>query len=119
MPYGCIGSSNPRGLGCVWRGLVIASLGLHGIFITCFLVAGQMYVNRRAQKDVRASAQAMLQVINGLGMLLGHLLVGWIRGAMREDYAGAFAIAAAVAGCLVLAFGIGFSGSAAVTAARD
>lgn len=98
------------------RGLVIASLGLHGIFISCFLVAGQVYVNRRAQKDVRASAQAMLQVINGLGMLIGHLLVGWIRGAMREDYAGAFAIAAVVAGTLVLAFGIGFSGSAAAAA---
>src|SRR5207302_289496 len=41
--------------------LVIASLGLHGVYITCFLVAGQVFVNQRAQIDIRASAQALLQ----------------------------------------------------------
>ncbi len=56
--------------------LTISSLALNGMFITCYLVAGQVFVNRRAAKDIRASAQALLQFLNGIGLLMGNLLVG-------------------------------------------
>src|SRR5205807_1897625 len=74
--------------------LVIACLGLQGIFITCYLVAGQVFVNSRARHDFRASAQGMLQFINGAGLLLGHLLVGWMRGGTPGDFVVPFATAA-------------------------
>ncbi len=90
----------------VW--LVVGSLGLHGLFITCYLVAGQVFVNRRAQKDIRASAQALLQFLNGLGLLVGHLLVGFIRSAAEGRFTPAFALAAALAGTLVVVFALGF-----------
>ncbi len=89
-------------------GLVIPSLGLHGIYITCFLVAGQVFVNRRAQKDIRASAQALLQFLNGVGMLMGNLLVGSIRSLDPDRFMPSFALAAALAGTLVVLFVAGF-----------
>jgi hypothetical protein len=88
--------------------LVIGSLGLHGVYITCFLVAGQVFVNRRAQQDIRASAQALLQFLNGLGLLAGHLLVGWIRSLDAGRFAPAFAMAAVLAGTLLIGFVLGF-----------
>ncbi|MCI0738905.1 MAG: MFS transporter [Gemmataceae bacterium] len=88
--------------------LVIASLGLHGVYITCFLVAGQVFVNRRAPKDIRASAQALLQFINGFGLLLGHLLAGWLRQLQGGDFGRAFAPAAILATALVVFFILGF-----------
>lgn len=88
--------------------LVIGSLGLHGVFITCYLVAGQVFVNRRAQQDIRASAQALLQFLNGLGLLLGNLLVGWLRTTYPGEFAPAFAVAAVVAATLVVVFALGF-----------
>ncbi|MCI0376374.1 MAG: MFS transporter [Gemmataceae bacterium] len=88
--------------------LVIASLGLHGLYITCFLVAGQVFVNRRAPKDIRASAQALLQFINGFGLLLGHLLAGWMRQVQEDDFSRAFAPAAILATALVVFFILGF-----------
>jgi MFS family permease len=89
-------------------GLVIPSLGLHGIYITCFLVAGQVFVNRRAQQDIRASAQALLQFLNGVGMLFGNLLVGAIRALAPDRFMPSFAVAAALAGTLVVVFVVGF-----------
>ena len=88
--------------------LVIGSLGLHGIFITCFLVAGQVYVNRRAPGDVRASAQALLQFINGMGLLVGHLSVGWVRWLCSEDFTLSFAPAAILAIVLAVVFALDF-----------
>lgn len=88
--------------------LVTASLALNGLCICCFLVAGQVYVNGRARGDVRASSQALLSFINGLGLLGGSLLVG----AVRAGFAGAtgptFATAAGVAFVSLLIFLLGF-----------
>lgn len=88
--------------------LVIASLGLHGIFVGCFVVAGQLFINRLARDDMRASAQGLIQLINGLGLLTGHFVVGWLRTDVGEDYSRAFVLGAIVAGMLVVAFGAGF-----------
>src|SRR5207253_10854777 len=55
-------------------GLVVASLALNGLFVTGFLIAGQVYVNSLAEGDVRASVQGLFGFINGLGQLAGNLL---------------------------------------------
>ena len=88
--------------------LVIASLALHGLFVSCFLVAGQLYINRLARDDMRASAQGLIQLINGLGLLTGHFLVGWLRAGVGDDYSSAFVPGAVVAGVVVVMFGVGF-----------
>jgi MFS family permease len=95
--------------------LVIASLGLHGIFITCFLVAGQVYINRQAAKDIRASAQALLQFINGIGLFSGNLLVGAIRTLDVRSFAPAFGVAAVLASVLAVLFLVGFRTEAEYT----
>src|SRR5262245_23641358 len=61
-------------------GLVIASLGLSGLYVCFFMIVGQVYVNSQATSDIRASAQALIAFSNGLGLLGGHLLAGWVRG---------------------------------------
>jgi nucleoside transporter len=51
--------------------LVVASLGFHGFGFAFFFVAGQIYVNNAAHKDIRASAQSLLAVALGVGGLIG------------------------------------------------
>lgn len=85
-------------------GLVISSLGLNGLFVTGFLVAGQVFVNKQATGDVRASAQSLLLFINGLGQFVGHLLIGFLRWANADDLPRAFAVAALITGVLFVLF---------------
>ena len=68
-------------------GLVALSLLLNGPCICCFVVTGQVFVNSRAHGDIRASAQALLATMTGLGMLAGSLLVGWVRERVHEAFA--------------------------------
>ncbi len=89
-------------------GLVIGSLALQGLCICCFLVAGQVFVNSRARGDFRASAQALLTFVNGLGLLIGNLLVGWVRHLAEGEFPVTFAVGAIIAILLVLIFAVGF-----------
>ena len=59
--------------------LVAGSLCFNGVCIAGFFVAGQVFVNSRVHDGLRASVQALLTFVNGLGMLLGNLLFGWLR----------------------------------------
>jgi nucleoside transporter len=62
-------------------GLVVASLALHGIGYTFFFVVSQIYVDKVAPTDIRASAQAMLTLFTlGIGNFLGTLFTQWILG---------------------------------------
>jgi hypothetical protein len=88
--------------------LVVGSLGLNGLCITGFLVAGQVFVNRQATGDLRASVQALLAFVNGLGMLAGNLLVGWVRWLNGGEFTRTFAVGAAIMACLLLLFLVGF-----------
>jgi nucleoside transporter len=59
----------------VMRPLVVASLALHGIGYTFFFVASQIFMERVAPPDIRASAQSLLTLVTlGLGNFLGTLL---------------------------------------------
>jgi len=68
----------------VW--LVIASLTLHGLGYTFFFFVGQMYVDKVAPPDVRASAQALIAVVTlGLGNFIGTQFTGIIMDLLKKD----------------------------------
>ena len=65
--------------------LMIASIGLHGFCFGFFFVPAQMYVDKAAGADFKASAQSFFVfVCYGLGAILGSVLAGYVR-----QYAGA------------------------------
>lgn len=68
----------------VW--LVIASLSFHGIGYTFFFFAGQMFVDKVAPPDIRASAQALIAVATlGLGNFIGTQFTGIILDFFKDD----------------------------------
>jgi MFS family permease len=88
--------------------LVVGSQVFNGLYISGFWVAGQVFVNHSAGSGLRASAQSLLTFANGVGMLCGHLLVGWLRDWTRDDLPRVFAVGAAATACLLLLFGAAF-----------
>jgi MFS family permease len=57
--------------------LMLLTIGLHGFAFGFFFVVAQMYVDRAASGDIKASAQNLLIfVIYGLGTILGSVLSG-------------------------------------------
>jgi hypothetical protein len=99
--------------------LVVGSLGLHGLCISCFIVAGQVFVNSQASSDIRASAQGLLGFLTGGGLLVGNLLVGLVRRQTDGDFTPAFAVGAVIASALAVAFAIGFPGEESDELAAD
>lgn len=66
--------------------LVVSSLTLHGLGYTFFFFAGQMYVDKVAPPDIRASAQALIAVITlGLGNFIGTQFTGLIMDYFKKD----------------------------------
>jgi MFS family permease len=62
--------------------LMISTIGLHGFAFGFFFVVAQMYVDRAASADIKASAQSLLIfVIYGLGTIIGSAVTGVIRNA--------------------------------------
>lgn len=90
-------------------GFVIGSLSLNGLCIGCFLVAGQVFINRHTAGDIRASTQALFTITTGLGNLIGNVLVGEVRYLVQEQFAATFAVAAVMAVILTGLFFAGFS----------
>jgi predicted MFS family arabinose efflux permease len=88
--------------------LVAGSLVLHGLYICCFLVAGQVFLNSRARGDVRVSMQGLFSCLAGMGLLIGNLSVGVVRERVQGDFTATFAVAAAVTAALLLVFLLGF-----------
>jgi len=67
------------------KALVIGSLALHGIGYTFFFVVSQIYVDKVAPDDIRASAQSLLTLATlGVGNFLGTQFTGWIMNYFRE-----------------------------------
>ncbi|HEY4308820.1 MAG TPA: nucleoside permease [Pirellulales bacterium] len=59
--------------------LLLVGLVLHGICYDFFFVASQIYVDKKAPRDMRASAQSLIAFITlGLGMFVGSNVSGWI-----------------------------------------
>ncbi|NBC27651.1 MAG: MFS transporter [Bacteroidetes bacterium] len=58
--------------------LLIVGIALHGVCYDFFFVTGQLYVDKKAPKNLRASAQGFFNLLTyGAGMLIGNYLLGW------------------------------------------
>lgn len=65
--------------------MTMVSIGLHGACVALFLVAGSLYVQEVAPKDIRASAQALYLVVTfGVGRILGAILAGRVQDFYKE-----------------------------------
>ncbi len=52
---------------------------LHGMCYDFFFLAGQIYVDQRAPREVRANAQGFIALVTlGLGMTIGNILNGYV-----------------------------------------
>ena len=52
---------------------------LHGICYDFFFVTGQIYVDKKASKDIQASAQGLFALVAyGVGMVIGAWISGWV-----------------------------------------
>ena len=73
-----------QGAGGNAAGLLYVGIILHGICYDFFFVSGQIYVDRKAPKELQASAQGFITLCTyGLGMLIG----AWISGLVVDAYA--------------------------------
>ncbi len=69
--------------GMVWAS--IASLALHGFCYVFFFVVAFIYTDMVAPPDIRASAQALINVaVLGVGLLVGSLFSGWLKDFFTE-----------------------------------
>jgi predicted MFS family arabinose efflux permease len=93
--------------------LIIGSLPLNGLYITGFMVAGQVYLNSQSEGDIRASLQGLQVFVSGMGLLIGNLLAGWLRQRTGGDLPATFATAFAITVGMLLLFLVGFRHSAA------
>ncbi|MBM3459460.1 MAG: MFS transporter [Armatimonadetes bacterium] len=60
--------------------LVVFSLTFHGIGFAFVFVTSQLYVDRIAPKDIRASAQSLLTLVTlGFGNWAGTIFSGWLK----------------------------------------
>lgn len=58
--------------------LIILGIALHGVCYDFFFVTGQLYVDKKAPKNLRASAQGFFNLLTyGAGMLIGNYMLGW------------------------------------------
>ncbi len=58
--------------------LILVGIALHGVCYDFFFVTGQLYVEKKAPKNLRASAQGFFNLLTyGVGMLIGNYMLGW------------------------------------------
>jgi MFS family permease len=88
--------------------LVAGALPLNGLCIAGYFVAGQVFVNSRVHEGLRASVQSLLTFVNGVGMLLGNFLFGWLRVRVGGELPLAFAVGALLMVGLFVVFVFGF-----------
>lgn len=59
--------------------MLYAGILLHGVCYDFFFVTGQIYVDKKAPREIQASAQGFLALVTlGLGMVIGNLINGYI-----------------------------------------
>jgi nucleoside transporter len=66
--------------------LLYLGIALHGICFDFFFVTGQLYTDKKADKEVQASAQGLISLITfGLGWFVGSLTAGKVIGLYKTD----------------------------------
>lgn len=99
--------------------MLLAGIALHGVCYDFFFVTGQLYTDRVAPREIRASAQALIGILTyGVGMLIGNFVLGkWgdyigLDGSSRDGWsADAFSfwgMPAAAALVVAIAFALSF-----------
>jgi nucleoside transporter len=96
--------------------MLYAGILLHGICYDFFFVTGQIYTDRKASKDIRASAQGLIALITyGVGIGLGSLLSGQVVDAFTvngiKDWRTIWYIPCAFAAVIALFFALTFKDS--------
>ncbi|HMH55607.1 MAG TPA: nucleoside permease [Gemmatimonadales bacterium] len=91
---------------------------LHGVCYDFFFVAGQIYVNQRANQRIRAAAQGLLTFVTlGLGLFIGAWISGSVvdansmsgtAGALSHDWRAIWLVPAGLAAGVLIIFSILF-----------
>ena len=71
--------------------LLYLGLALHGVCYDFFFVTGQLYIDKKAPKEIQAQAQGLIsQITFGLGWFFAVMLAGWVIDiyALKEVVAG-------------------------------
>ena len=99
---------------------------LHGVCYDFFFVAGQIYVNQRANERIRAAAQGLLTFVTlGLGLFIGAWISGSVvdansvrdaAGALSHDWRAIWLVPAGLAAGILVIFSVLFRPSLQVRA---
>ena len=95
----------------VW--MLYTGIVLHGVCYDFFFVAGQIYVDKAAPKDLRGAAQGLITFATyGAGLFIGTLLSGFIGEAYKtdpgHDWYSIWLIPAALAAVVLIGFFLTF-----------
>ncbi|MCS7209638.1 MAG: MFS transporter, partial [Fimbriimonadales bacterium] len=92
----------------VW--LSVAALALHGFCYVFFFVVAFIYTDRVAPRDVRSSAQALINVaVLGVGMLIGGFFAGWLKDFFTQDGVTNYTMVFLVPTVITIVAGIAFA----------
>jgi len=99
-------------------GMLYLGILLHGICYDFFFVTGQIYVDQKVSKDIRASAQGFIALITyGVGLGLGSFLSGRIIDAFTangvKDWETIWLIPCAFAAAISLLFALAYKDNSA------
>ncbi|MEW6207502.1 MAG: nucleoside permease [Acidobacteriota bacterium] len=86
---------------------------LHGVCYDFFFVTGQIYVDKKAPREIRASAQGLIALVTygvgiGLGSILSGKVVDWFTVDGVKEWATIWWIPCAFAGAISLLFALTF-----------
>lgn len=99
----------------VW--VSIASLALHGFCYVFFFVVSFIYTDMVAPKDIRSSAQALINfAVLGVGLIIGGFFAGWLKevfssqvgGTVTTNYTGVFLVPTVITVIAAIAFALLF-----------
>src|SRR5712692_92859 len=101
--------------------MLYAGILLHGVCFDFFFVTGQIYTDRKASRDIRASAQGLIALITyGVGIGLGSLVSGYVVDAFTvngaKDWQTIWYIPSVFAAVIALFFALTFRDTKTTTA---